>query len=166
MQLPDQRTSQPGPRRRLLVAFAASALSLCLATSGCGPGPEVRVGGGELLTVGARRAAPSPTRFTAGVRLAGRAASAYASGAYRRRPPLLPEESGAVASALSAATRRVPSARRGLHPELLALRLRAIGVDRMAATASIGDEVFAPFTVGIELRWRQGWRVVAISLPD
>jgi hypothetical protein len=98
--------------------------------------------------------------------LARRAVSAYAAGAYRRRPPVLPEETGSVSSAVAAAARRVPQSRRRLHPELRGLRLHAIGVDRIAGTAEVGDGVSPPFTVGIELHWRRGWRVVAISLPD
>jgi hypothetical protein len=166
MQLLDQRTSPPGRRRRSRVVLAAIGLSLCLATGGCGPGPEVRVGGGELLTVGARRAAPSPARLRSGAALARRAAAVYARGAYRRIPPLLPRQTGPVASALAAAARRVPPARRGMHAGLLRLRVQAIGADRLSATASIGDGVFPPFTVGLGLHWRRGWRVVAIALPD
>lgn len=116
--------------------------------------------------MGARRAVPSPARLRTGVALARRVAAIYALGAFRRRPPVLPRETGSVSSALSAAARRVPSGRRGLQPELLGLRLRVIGVDRLEATASIGNGVFPPFTIGIELRRRRGWRVVAISLPD
>jgi hypothetical protein len=166
MQHPDQRTSHPGPRRRPRVVLTAAVLSLCVATAGCGPGPEVRVGGGELLTVGARRGAPPPARLRSGARLARSAAAVYAAGAYRRRPPVLPEETGSVTSAIAAAAGRVPRSRRRLHPELRGLRLHAIGVDRIAATAEVGDGVSPPFTVGIELHWRRGWRVVAISLPD
>jgi hypothetical protein len=124
------------------------------------------VGGGELLTVGARRGAPPPARLRSGARLARRAAETYAAGAYRRRPPVLPEETGSVASAIAAAAGRVPLSRRRLHPELRGLRLHAIGVGRVVATAEVGDGVSPPFTVGIELRWRSGWRVVAVSLPD
>jgi hypothetical protein len=116
--------------------------------------------------VGARRGAPPPARLRSGALLARHAAAAYAAGAYRRRPPVLPEETGPVASAIAAAAGRVPRSRRRLRPELRGLRLRPVGVDRIAATAVIGDRVFPPFTVGIELHWRGGWRVVAISLPD
>jgi hypothetical protein len=166
MQRLDQRTSHPGRRRRSRAVLTAAVLSLCLATAGCGPGPEVRVGGGELLTVGARRGAPPPARLRSGALLARRAASAYAVGAYRRRPPVLPKETGSVSSAIAAAARRVPRSRRGLHPELHGLRLHVVGVDRIAVTAEVGDGVSPSFTVGIELHWRSGWRVVAISLPD
>jgi len=146
--------------------LAVTVLSLTVATAGCGPGPEIRVGRGELLTVGARRAAPSPTRLRSAGSLARRAAQVYASGAYGRRPPVLPRETGSVRSALSAAARRVPPMRRGLHPELRRLRLTAIGVDRVAVTALIGGRTFPSFTIGLELGWRRGWRVVGISLPD
>jgi hypothetical protein len=166
MQRPNQRTSQPGRRRRLRVALAVTVLSLPIATIGCGPGPEVRVGGGELLTVGARRGAPSPARFRSAWSLIRRAARAYAAGVYDRRAPVLPREAGSVASALSAAARRVPPARHGRRAELRGLRLVPIGVDRMAATATIGDRTFPSFTVGFELGWRRGWRLVGISLPD
>jgi hypothetical protein len=118
------------------------------------------------LTVGARRGAPPPARLRSGALLARRAASAYGAGAYRRRPPILPEETGPVSSAVAAAAGRVPRSRRRLRPELRGLRLHAIGVDRIVATAEVGDGVSPPFTVGIELHWRRGWRVVAISLPD
>jgi hypothetical protein len=98
--------------------------------------------------------------------LARRAAEVYVAGAYRRRPPILPAETPSVSSALSAASRRVPRGRRGLCPNLRRLLIHAVGIDRIAATAWIGDGVFRPFTVAIELHWRRGWRVVAISLPD
>jgi hypothetical protein len=166
MQLPGQRISQPGSRRRHRVAFVATALSLCVAVGGCGPGPSRKAGGGELLAVGARRAAPTPARLRTGTDLAHRAARIYAAGAYSRRPPTLPRESGEVASELSAAARRVPPARRRRDPGLRGLVLHPIGVGRIVATALIGDGVSPLFTVGIELRWRGGWRVVAISLPD
>jgi hypothetical protein len=162
----DHRTSLPGLRRRLRVALAATALSLCVATSGCGPGPEVRTGDGVLLTVGARRAAPSPARLRSGSALAERAAEAYVDGAYRRRAPVLPAETGSVSSALSGAARRVPAARRGLSPGLRRLWVQPVGIDRLAATVLIGDGTFKPFTIGLELHWRGRWRIVAISLPD
>ncbi|HJZ35742.1 MAG TPA: hypothetical protein VJ204_05655 [Solirubrobacterales bacterium] len=120
----------------------------------------------ELLTVGARRGAPPPTRLRSGALLVRRAAATYAAGAYRRRPPTIPGETGSVSSAVEAAAGRVPRSRRRLHPELRGLRLAPIGVDRIAATAVIGDGISPPFTIGIELRWRRGWRVLAISLPD
>lgn len=116
--------------------------------------------------MGARRAAPSPARLRSGASLARRAASAYAAGAYRRRPPVLPRESGSVSSAVSAAARRVPPPRRGLRPKLRRLRLLVIGVDRITAVALVDDGTFPAFSIAIELRWRGGWHVVAISLPD
>jgi hypothetical protein len=116
--------------------------------------------------MGARRGAPSPARLGSGALLARRAAGAYAIGAYDLRPPVLPEETGAVAAALSAGARRVPAARRRLHPYLRGFHLRVIGADRLEAIVAIGDGVSPPFTVGIELLWRRGWRVAAISLPD
>ncbi len=116
--------------------------------------------------MGARRGAPSPARLRSGAPLARRAASAYATGAYRRRPPVLPRETGAVASALSAGARRVPRARRRLHPRLRGLRIHATGVERLVASVVIADGVFPPFGVAIELHWRRGWRVARISLPD
>jgi hypothetical protein len=166
MQLSDLRTSQPGSRGRRLVTLAAAALSFSVAAGGCGPGPEVRAGGGELLTEGARRAAPTPARLRSGTALVRDAATAYASGAYRTHPPTLPGETASVASDLSGAAGRVPDARRGLRPRLRRLRMTVVGVDRLRASLVIDDGMFRPFTVAMELHWRRGWRVVAISLPD
>lgn len=166
MHSPVLRISQPGPCRRPRVVLALLALALPLALGGCGQGPEARAGGGALLTVGARRAAPPPARLRSGAALARRAASAYARGAYRRRPPRLLAETPQVAAALAAAAKRVPRVRRGLHPALLGLEIWAVAVDRMSATARIGDGRFPPFTVGIELGRRRRWIVVAVSLPD
>jgi hypothetical protein len=119
------------------------------------------------LAVGARRAAPPPARLGSGAALARRAATVYAHGAYRRRPPRLPAETPQVAADLAAAAKRVPRVRRGLRPELLGLEVRAVAVDRISATVRIGDGRFQPFTVGIELgRLRRRWAIVAVSLPD
>jgi hypothetical protein len=101
-----------------------------------------------------------------GARLARRAAAIYARGAYRRIAPRLPAEARRVALALAGAATRVPTSRRGLHPRLLALRIRPSGTTGIEARARIGGGGFPSFTIAIELRWQRRWRIASVSLSD
>jgi len=133
---------------------------------GCGS-----AGHGDLssssLVVGRRAAPIPPVQLAVAAKVARRFGSAYAQVAYARRPPRLPSATLAVDRHVASSARGVPSARRRLHPHAAGFHLALSDASHVKASVEVGDDHFAPFSVGFTVERRAiGWIVVSISAPE